>query len=580
MATIYETRRDWRSLLELRREEIDSLFGDEALESRIALARLTEEKLGDRGAAITAWSDVLESDSAHVEALSALQRLYEREGDWGAAADVLQRRADLVEDGQERLPMLLQIASLYADRVRDTDRAVTAYQQVLSEHPGHDKAIRSLRDAYVAGQRWDELTGLFLDVGRGPELVDVLQGAAERLQDVADRVELYRRVAVLCSETLGQPERAVKALERTLAIQSDNLEVARELIPIYREQRNWARLASMEELLLAVEEDEDTRLDGIARIVEIYRDKINSPAMVFSWAGKAYQSAPERVHLREQLEEAAERADAWDEMTGLFEQRIASAEVSGEEQLLLLDKLATIARDRLFKPDDAQRYFRRIIEIDPTSALAMGALEQIYTTTRRWEDLAGVYTKRLDVTADPDERLETLRSLARLQESQLGDLDSATSSYEAILEIAPDDSAALDSLIAIHRNRGAWEALVSVLQAKLDYSQMGTIQVPVLFELASLQATKTHEPDRAIEGMLKILDYEPTHGGAVAVLERLRRDDPSTELPVMRGLRPYYHRVEDREKEAEAMEVLLQAEDDPDSRAAKRRELAAIYGKM
>ena len=87
---------------------------------------------------------------------------------------------------------------------------------------------------------------------------------------------------------------------------------------------------------------------------------------------------------------------------------------------------------------------------------------------------------------------------------------------------------------------------------------IGANRTEMLFELASLQATKTHEPDRAIEGMLKILDYEPTHGGAVAVLERLRRDDPSTELPVMRGLRPYYHRVEDREKEAEAMEVLLQ----------------------
>ncbi len=580
MAKIYEMRRDWRSLLELRREEIASLFGDEALESRIELARLTEEKLGDRGAAIEAWNDVLDTDSANTESLTALRRLYERESDWTAAADILQRHADLVEDAEARLPMLLQLASIYSDRVRDEDRAVTAYQQVLSEQPGHDKAIRSLRDVYVSGHRWEDLTDLFSQEDRSVELVEVLQGAAERLQDVSDRVELYRRVADLCRDTLGQPERAVKALERTLAIQPDNLEVTRELVPIYREQRNWTRLAAMEELLLAAELDEGGQIESISRIIQIYRDKINSPAMAFSWAGRAYLVGPTQVHLREQLEESAERADAWDELTGIFEERIAAPDVSDEEQLLLLDKLATIARDRLFKPDDAQRYFRRVIEIDPSSALAMGALEQIYTTTRRWDDLAGVYTKRLDVTTDPDQRLETLRSLARLQESQLGDLDSATRSFEAILEIAPDDNAALDSLVAIHRNRGSWEPLASVLQAKLDYSQMGTVQVPVLFELASLQASKTHEPDRAIEGMLKILDYEPTHGGAVAVLERLRRDDPSTELPIMRGLRPYYHRVEDRDKEAEAMEVLLNAEEDAESRANKRRELAAIYGKM
>ena len=45
------------------------------------------------------------------------------------------------------------------------------------------------------------------------------------------------------------------------------------------------------------------------------------------------------------------------------------------EQLLLLEKLATIARDHLSKPDDAQRFFRRIIELDPKNEDAMSALE-------------------------------------------------------------------------------------------------------------------------------------------------------------------------------------------------------------
>lgn len=579
LARIHEQRRDFRALITLRREELEELEGDEALALRIELARLAEERLGDRREAVDAWNEVLAHHGDVDQALAALARLYERESRWANAAEIIHRK--LADCNREQAVRLLNhLGGLYSDRLHSRPDAVAVWAELLRLDPGHDKATRRLRDAYIADRRWDDLTSLYERQGRVADLVEVLQSAADRIGEVEERVALYRRVAALCQERLGQPERALKALERTLAIQPDNLDVARELLPIYREQLNWARTMSTYEVLLKAERDVDEQLKLIAAMQEVARDRLSSPTLTLHWAARAYRLRPEDESLREGLEQAAERADGWDELTRIYEERIADEAVEDAERLTLLGKLAVVARDRLYKPDDAQRYFRRIIALDPSDAGAMAALEEIYSSTRRWDDLSEVYRKRLDVTEEPAARLQTLRSLARIQERHLGDLEAATASHRAILEIEPADADALEALARIHRNRGEWSELAAVLSRKLELSSSDTARVPLLFELGTLHATRLQEAARAVEEFESVLATEPNHRGAVQELENLRGAEPSTALAVSRVLLPYYKRVDDRVREAEAMEVIVEAEEEPARRREQLETLAAIYEKM
>lgn len=579
MARIHEQRRDFRALIALRRQELPYCEGETALELRMELARTAEERLGDRREAIAAYDDVLAHHGDVAPALVALGRLYERESRWAAAAEVLHRQIALVS-ASEATGLLAQLGSIYSDRLQDRPDGIAVWAELLRLSPGHDRAIRRLRDAYVADGAWDDLHRLYAGQGRLADLVDVMQGAADRLSDTAARVALYRRVAALCKDDLGQPERAVRALERTLSIQPDNLEVARELVPIYREQRNWARLLSTHEVLLRAATDPAERLKLVRAMQEIAEHKLASPVLTLSWAAEAYRLAPADGSIRAALESAAERADGWDELSRIFEQRIAKPDVEDEERLVLLDKLAAIARDKLSKPDDAQRYYRRIIALDPTNSAAMSALESIYSGTRRWEDLAEVYRRRLDVESTPTAKLTTLRALARLYEEQLGDLDGAVSTHVAILELDPEAGASLDSLARIHRNRGNWAELAAVLARKLERESGPTRRVPIMFELADIRANRLGDSEQATEGFLAVLEIDAEHKGAVAALESLRESTPALALPIMRGLLPYYRRVEDRRKEAEAMEVIVGAEQDPELRLDLYEQLAAIYEKM
>ncbi|MBX7083370.1 MAG: tetratricopeptide repeat protein [Nannocystaceae bacterium] len=579
LARIHEQRRDFRALIALRRQELSEREGDDARTLRLELAQLAEEKLGDRREAIAAYGEVLVHHGDDATALAGLLRLYERESRWADAAEILHRQLRAA-DAATAPVLLAQLGSLYSDRLASRADAVPVWSELLRLEPGHERALRRLREAFVAEAQWDRLHALYEQQGRLADLVEVLQSAADRLADTDARVALYRRVAKLCQGPLGQPERALRALERTLAIQPHNTEVARELVPIYKEQRNWARLLSTYEVLLGAATDDDERLALIESLRSIAEEKLASPTLTLQWAAEAYRLRPTQLALRTGLEAAAERADGWDELSRIFEQRIADAAVADEERLVLLDKLAAIARDKLSKPDDAQRYYRRIIALDPNNAAAMTALESIYTATRRWDDLAEVYRRRLEVESQGEAKLETLRQLAKLHEEQLGDLDAAVATYRSILEHRHDDAVALDSLARIHRNRGQWAELADVLERKLAREGQARARVPLVFELADIHATRLADPARATAGFLAVLELDGEHRAAVEALERLRTADPTSALAIMRGLLPYYRRVEDRPREAEAMEVIVAAESDPAQRHAQLEQLAAIYEKM
>lgn len=579
LARIHEQRRDWRALIALRREELDHKEGDAALQLRSDLARLAEEKLGDRREAIVAWNEVLQNHGDVVDALDALARLYERESRWANAAEILHRKLPSASR-DEAVIVLGHLGGLYSDRLHSDSDARLVWSELLRLVPQHDRATRRLRDLYVAAGDWDALTDLYEAQGRLVDVIDVLQGAADRIGDTEPRVALYRRIAALSRDRLGQPERALKALERTLAIQPDNFDVARELLPIYREQSNWARLMSTYEVLLAAAQTDDERLELIAAMRGVAEDQLASPALTLQWAARAYQIRPTDAELRQGLEKAAEEADGWDELVGIYEARIGGDGVADQEHLQLLDRLAVIARDRLFKPDDAQRYYRRIIALDPNNDQAMTALEEIYSSTRRWEDLSEVYRRRLEVTTETDARLTTLRGLSRLQEQQLGDLAGAVDSHAAILALAPEEDNSLLALARIHRNRGNWVELADILSRTLERTESAATRVPLMFELSQIRAQRLSQSDEAVAGFLGVLELEPMHRETVAALETLRTSDPSTSLAVMRGLLPYYRRVEDRPREAEAMEVIVAAEDDVEMRRDLLTQLAGTYERM
>lgn len=580
LARIHESRKDWRALIDLRRQELLTTDGGDALALRVELARLFEERLNDRNEAIATWREILDKHGDVDIALQALLQIYERDGRWTEAAEILRRKVDSAGDAEHAALLLTRLADLHSDKLKQPAEAVRIWAEVAAKVPRHERANAALRAAYVADARWDDLVALFESQGRLADVLGVLYEAADKLTAADERFALYRRIATLARDRVGEPDRGRLALEQMLALQPGNQLVARELLPIYREQGDWSRVLQIYEVLLASSVDDDDRLDGIAVMRDVALQKLNDPRTALYWAGRAYQLRPGDEVLRAGLESVAERAEGWEELCKYFEERVASPECDNGERLELLDKMASIARERLGRPQDAGRYFKQIIELDPTNRNAMAALEDIYTAGQSWAELATVYQARLGVTHDAPARLAVLRRLGQLQETQVGDLDAAIATYKQIQALAPGDAEAMDSLTRLYRARNRWSELAEILQERLDQLELSNDQIPLLFELSQIYATRLRSSQKAIAGFLQILDLEPDHLPTIDALEVLRRADPSSALSVMRGLLPYYRSIRDHGREAEAMEVIVMAEPDSAARTTQLLSLANLYGQM
>lgn len=92
-------------------------------------------------------------------------------------------------------------------------------------------------------------SSLYADANDWEGLVEVLGNAADRTDDVELKKELSFRAANLYENQIGEPHRAFRNYERVLSVDSENVEAAKALAPIYEKEEKWPRLVGMLELL-------------------------------------------------------------------------------------------------------------------------------------------------------------------------------------------------------------------------------------------------------------------------------------------------------------------------------------------
>src|SRR6185437_1179334 len=124
------------------------------------------------------------------------------------------------------------------------------WRRVLALQPGHSKALRVLRDSYVAMGDYDGLTELYASNNDWEGLVEVLSGAADKATEADLKVDLSFRCAAVYTDRLNAPERAFRSYERVLSVRPADARAAAALAPLYEKDEKWGRLPALYEILL------------------------------------------------------------------------------------------------------------------------------------------------------------------------------------------------------------------------------------------------------------------------------------------------------------------------------------------
>ncbi|MFT3922722.1 MAG: tetratricopeptide repeat protein [Myxococcales bacterium] len=578
---IYGKKRAWKQLFGVLLKE-EELASDKAtkLALLVELANIAGERLHEYGEAINLWRRVLELEPNSAKALDALEKLAERAKDWDALADALERRLSDTSDVQAKIKLLTRLGTLHAERTNDPVRAAAAWKRVLEVDAKNGRALRTLREAYLAAGDFASVESLYAEAHDWDGFVDVLGTAADKTSDVELKKTLSFRAAEVYERELGEPARAFRSYERVLGVDPENTRAVRALLPLYEKDEKWPRVAQLNEILLkqVAEGDIDTARALHLRLVELFQGKLRDGERAFSHASSAYALAPDDAEVRARLESAADLASAHERLARIYVTR-ADAE-GGEESVALRRRVAQLCLDKLKRPEEAAHELEKVLEAKPSDADVSATLERIYRGLARHKDLRALFVKLLKHAASDDARFERRHALAVVDEELLRDLSGAIESYQAMHELRPSDAPTLATLDRLLSAENRSQELAGILDKRIELASQAKEQVELTLRLGKLAAGELADSNRAIEAFSRVLELEPTEGRAVEALELLAAANPSEALRIGRLLEPVYERTSKLDKLQALLKKRLEAsKSDGEKRDLKLR-LAEISGTL
>ncbi|MEM1030167.1 MAG: tetratricopeptide repeat protein [Myxococcota bacterium] len=568
---LYKKRRAWDKLYDLYDAEVDDLEGDARVALMVEMAKLAAERLNKGTEAIRLFKEVLVFDPGAEGVLDQLERQAERQKDYATVAHVLERRIEAADDVKSQLALLQKLGVLYSDKVEDREKSNEAWRRVLELSPGHKRALRVLRQAYVDAEDWDGLQDLYLQQEDFEGLADFLSTTADRTDDAGIKVALSFRAARVYEDQIGTPERAARSYERILAAEKGNVEAAERLLPIYEEEEKWPRLPALYDVILGATDDVATQIELLEKVANITGGPLSNKSAALGYARRAYELRPDPEGL-ERLRTWSQQAGEWDAFTAVVEGRLERGDEAEARGLKLM--LAEVYAGEAERTDEAVAIYRTLLEEDPSDRETMAVFESLLRATDRRDDLRWLFERKVSLAEGP-ERYETLEAWAAVEEEAFAEPARAIALLRRVVDDAPRRTGALGSLTRLLRAGDEHEAAAEVMKMHRDASE-GDDRLALETALAELYEGQLGRPEAAYEACVRALEIAPDHAPTVHLLEQLL-EQPSTRVRAARTLERIYADRGEAEKRVLALRAMLDVEEDEETRQRLARQLAEVH---
>ena len=527
---MYEKRRDWEKLLGLQRREAEQMPPGAARGAKfLEMAKLATERVKKPEICIELWQEVIANDDTNAEALGALAGLYERNKDFEKLATVLERQAESTFDTPAKIQVLTKLGTIYGERLNNDEGAVGAWRNLLALDPNDRRAQDALKKKYLTLGRWDDLEVFYAESGKWDEFIRVLEQQEAKETSGPAKISLLFKIAQLWADKKQNHDRAAKAYEKVLELEPNNAQAAEALIPIYAAANNSKALANVIEVKLGHEEDHGAKLGLLREVATLYEGKIKDPQKAFDRFLSAFEIAPSDEQTSVDLERVARTTTRWEEVVTAYKRAIGASDESGDQAaaVMLRLRLGRIFVEELQKIDEALEAYRAVYDAEGDNAQAIAALERLYRQTSKYSDLLGIYEKKRDLSATPEERQANCYEIAKLYENEIGNVDKAIETYVQVLDDEPRDARALAALDVLYGRLGRWEPYVDVLRRRLELDVTEAELIDLKFRLGHTLDSHLSDAVGALQNYREILFVDAQHEGARTALENMLEGRPA-----------------------------------------------------
>jgi tetratricopeptide (TPR) repeat protein len=570
---MYEKRRDWDKLIKLRQQEIAQIRDiDERVAALVEVAVLASDKLKRASVSIELWEGVLVVAPDNLEALSQVEKLYEREKTWDKLAATLDRQVNLGAPGVDLGALLVKLALLYTEKLDNQPKAVETWQKLIEIDPGNRRAQDALKKLYLQQRDWMALEKFYASQDRWDEFVRVLERQAE--EETGDgRVSLHIRIAMLYRDRLGKADRAQRAYEKALSIEEGNLEAAEALIPLYEQSNDAGRLAKVLEVQLGHTTDPIIRQERMLRIIEIYEGAARDKKSAAAVALRAFSEAPDAAWTRDAAERLAPDVANWQDLAAAYEQQLPR--LKGASAQAVLTTLARVYEKELADADTAIERNKKLLSLAPENEQAVDALQRLYIATERYGDLLAIYDKKLELARTDEEKREVRFRLASLYEEEIKDADKAIATYKEILKEDATETAALQALDRLYSATGRFKDLAAILTKEIDLAEGDAVQADLVYRLGKVKEGSLKDREGAVESFTRALSLDAGHEGARRALEAYL-DDAGHQAAAVAALESIYDRTQDLARLVQVQRIKLAREKTRSERVSLHLRIGAL----
>src|SRR5262249_8203389 len=435
---------------------------DEQLELLLELGCVEAEHLGRPELALEAWRSAQTINAGDRRVFEQLERLLAAQERWADVIDLLERRAALAEDAQERVFILLNVAALARERLLDDERSIEAYQRIRAWAPAHPVAAAKLEELYRANGQWQLLVELLLDL-------------AARTEDPVARVTALESAAQIYEEQLHDARAAFLVWLTVLRREPQRpggLEAIEHLGSV---AGAWHELLPECEALAAELESIDG--EAAARLWhQVGRWKRDHLGLAQEAAGaldQALRQAPEDIDLLDELLKLRRAEGPFEELAALLSKRGAS-ELDPVRQSELLVELGQVYETKLGQPGEAVRAYENALDAEPACTPALVGLRRIHEQRPAWSERAEVLSRLLEGVVTPEEKVAAQLELGTVLGEHLGRPEEAARAFQSALALDPANRHAFQGLAKIYRSTGQTDAYLTTLEAELDAARSPT----------------------------------------------------------------------------------------------------------
>jgi lipopolysaccharide biosynthesis regulator YciM len=439
-ATLLTKSECWIELVRLLESGLHRLEGEERSDTRLRIARLYIDRLGDLAAAERTLRLGLEERARDPALLALLEEIYEGAQDWEALVDVLMRRLDVVKGARGRNAIRRRIAEVAEKSLGKEELALDILSDAVRDDPGDVEALAEIERLRRGRGDWDGV-------------IEVLSMKARALTDPEPRALALVGIAQITADAHGDLDSAATSLREALSIVPDVREALDALAAIEERRGDYdAAINALRTLTTRVQGAEKARV--YVRLGRIYERHLEDTEGATTEYQDAYDADPNcldailaLLRIRE-LEEDFARA---------MELAARAAELTDDERdrADLFRRAGHLAQDRVGDELRAIEYYDKALLADPDDLATCALIGQLYFSRQDLEKAYAPLFKAASGLSDPA-RTATLYAEAGQAAEKLNQRARAIECYDEALLRSPKAFEPLRRLSALLEQTEEW----------------------------------------------------------------------------------------------------------------------------